>query len=72
MKKKRKWIIITVVAVLALLVIGGLRAKSQRSRAKEEVVRIEEVKRGDLTERVSATGEIEPKEIVQISTRVSA
>ena len=71
-KKKRKWIIITVVAVLALLVIGGLRAKSQRSRAKEEVVRIEEVKRGDLTERVSATGEIEPKEIVQISTRVSA
>jgi HlyD family secretion protein len=71
-KKKRKWIVITVVAVLALLVIGGLRAKSQRSKAKEEVVRIEEVKRGDLTERVSATGEIEPKEIVQISTRVSA
>ena len=35
-------------------------------------MRIEEVKRGDLTERVSATGEIEPKEMVQISARVSA
>jgi HlyD family secretion protein len=36
------------------------------------VVRIEEVKRGNLTERVSATGEIEPKEMVQISAKVSA
>jgi HlyD family secretion protein len=71
-KKRRKWIIITIVAVLVLLVIGGLAYKSQKGKAKEEVVRIEEVKRGDLTERVSATGEIEPKEIVQISTRVSA
>jgi HlyD family secretion protein len=71
-KKRRKWIIITIVAVLVLLVIGWLAYKSQKGKAKEEVVRIEEVKRGDLTERVSATGEIEPKEIVQISTRVSA
>jgi HlyD family secretion protein len=71
-KKKRKWIIITIVAVLAILVIWGIRAKSQKGKDKEEVVRIEEVKRGNLTERVSATGEIEPKEIVQISTRVSA
>jgi HlyD family secretion protein len=71
-KKRRKSIIITIVAVLVLLVIGGLAYKSQKGKAKEEVVRIEEVKRGNLTERVSATGEIEPKEIVQISTRVSA
>ena len=71
-KKRRKWIIITIVAVLVLLVIGWLAYKSQKGKAKEEVVRIEEVKRGDLTERVSATGEIEPKEMVQISTRVSA
>lgn len=72
MKKRRKWIIITIVAVLVLLVIGGLTAKSQKGNAKEEMVRIEVVKRGDLTERVSATGEIEPKEMVQISAKVSA
>ena len=74
MKKRRKWIVITIVivAVLALLVIGWLAVKSYRGKAKEEVVRIEEVKRGDLTERVSATGEIEPKEMVQISAKVSA
>ncbi|MGD0552560.1 MAG: efflux RND transporter periplasmic adaptor subunit [Sedimentisphaerales bacterium] len=72
MKKRRTWIIITIVVVLVLLVIGGLAAKSYKGKAKEEVVRIEEVKRGDLTERVSATGEIEPKEMVQISAKVSA
>ncbi|MGA2070649.1 MAG: efflux RND transporter periplasmic adaptor subunit, partial [Sedimentisphaerales bacterium] len=72
MKKRRKWIIITIGAVLALLVIGWLAYKNQKGKGKEEVVRIEEVKQGDLTERVSATGEIEPKEMVQISARVSA
>jgi HlyD family secretion protein len=71
-KKRRKWIIITIVTVVVLLVIGGLAYKYQKGKVKEEVVRIEEVKRGDLTERVSATGEIEPKVVVQISARVSA
>jgi HlyD family secretion protein len=71
-KKRRKWIIITIVTVLVLLVIGGLVAKGKKVKVKEDVVRIEEVKRGDLMERVSATGEIEPKVVVQISARVSA
>jgi HlyD family secretion protein len=71
-KKRRKWIIIAIVAVLVLLVVGWMVSKNRKGNGKEEVVRIEEVKRGDLTERVSATGEVEPKEIVQISTRVSA
>jgi HlyD family secretion protein len=71
-KKRRKWIIITVVAVLVLLAFGWMVKKGRKANDKEEVVRIEEVKRGDLTERVSATGEIEPKETVQISAKVSA
>ena len=72
MKKRKKWIIIAIVAVLVLLVIGTVASKSRNKNGKEEVVRIEEVKMGDLTERVSATGEIEPKETVQISAKVSA
>jgi HlyD family secretion protein len=71
-KKQQKWIIIAVVAVLVLSVAGWLAVKRYKGKAKEEVVRIEEVKRGNLTERVSAPGEIEPKEMVQISAKVSA
>lgn len=72
MKKKRKWIIISIAVVLAALVILGLRARSQKGKDQEELVRIEEVHKGELTERVSALCEIEPKTYVQISARVSA
>lgn len=72
MKKSRKWIVIAIVVILVLSVVGWAVSKSYKGNGKEEVVRIEEVKRGDLTERVSATGEIEPKEMVQISAKVSA
>ena len=71
-KKRRKWIIIIVAAVLVLLVVGKVVSKARKGKNKEEVVRIEEVKRGELTERVSAPGEIEPKTTVQISAKVSA
>jgi HlyD family secretion protein len=71
-KKRRKWIIIAIAAVLVLSAVGWMVSKYRKANGKEEVVRIEEVKRGDLTERVSATGEIEPKEMVQISAKVSA
>jgi len=71
-KKRRKWIIITVAAVLVISAIGWVVIKQSKANGKDEVVRIEEVKRGDLTERVSATGEIEPKETIQISAKVSA
>jgi HlyD family secretion protein len=71
-KKRRKWIVITIVVVLAVCVVGWLVSRHRKSNGKKEVVRIEEVKRGELTERVSAPGEIEPKEIVQISAKVSA
>ncbi len=72
MKKRRKWIIIAVAAVLVLSALGWMVSKHRKVNGKEEVVRLEEVKQGDLTERVSATGEIEPKETVQISAKVSA
>ena len=72
MKKRRKWIIITIVVVLAVLAVGWLVSKNRKGKGKDEVVRIEEVKRGELTERVSAPGEIEPNTTVQISAKVSA
>jgi HlyD family secretion protein len=71
-KKRRKWVIIAIVAVLVISAVGWVVIKHSKANSKDEVVRIEEVKRGELTERVSATGEIEPKEMVQISARVSA
>jgi HlyD family secretion protein len=71
-KKRRKWIIITIVAVLALLVTGWLVSKHRKGKDIGEVVRLEEVGRSELTELVSAPGEIEPNETVQISAKVSA
>ncbi len=71
-KKRKKWIVVTAALLFLVLIIGGIAAKSHKVNGKEEIVRIEQVKRGDLIERVSATGEIEPKETVQISARVSA
>ncbi|MGA2172456.1 MAG: efflux RND transporter periplasmic adaptor subunit [Sedimentisphaerales bacterium] len=71
MKKRRKWIIIAVVLVLVLSAVVAV-IKIHKGNGQDEVVRIEEVKRGNLTERVSATGEVEPKEMVQISAKVSA
>lgn len=71
MKKRRKWIII-VSAVLALLVVSNVVIKHRKGKDEGDAVRIEEVKRGELTEIVSAPGEIEPKTTVQISAKVSA
>jgi HlyD family secretion protein len=71
-KKKRKWIVITVVAVVVLLVLGGVIQKNRKGKENLETVRIETVSKGELTERVSALCEIEPKTYVQISARVSA
>ncbi|MFH1371436.1 MAG: efflux RND transporter periplasmic adaptor subunit [Planctomycetota bacterium] len=72
MKKRKKWIIIAVIAVLVLLVVAKVVSKARKANGKEEIVRLEEVSRGDLAERVSAPGEIEPKTTVQISAKVSA
>jgi HlyD family secretion protein len=71
-KKRRKWIIIIVVVVLALIVVGVVVSKSRKGKDPGEVVRVEEVKRGELTEEIGALCEIEPKEVVQLSARVSA
>jgi HlyD family secretion protein len=71
-KKRRKWIIITVAAVLVVLVVGWVMSKHRKGKDEGEAVRIEEVKQGELTELVSAPGEIEPKTTVQISAKVSA
>jgi HlyD family secretion protein len=70
-KKRRKWVIIIVV-VVALIVVGVVVSRSRKNKDPGEVVRVEEVKRGELTEEVGALCEIEPNEIVQISAKVSA
>jgi HlyD family secretion protein len=71
-KKRRKWIIVTIAVVLVLSTVGWMVSRHRKANGKDDIVRIEEVKRGELTERVSAPGEIEPKTTVQISAKVSA
>jgi len=71
-KRSRK---IAIVIVVVLVVVGGLgvfvRSKMKGS-GKPTTVRIEQPKRGELLEFVSAPGEIEPKTNVEISAKVSA
>lgn len=71
-KRRKKWIIITIILILALSVGGVMLKKKGKKEDPGEVVRVEEVKLGELTEEVGALCEIEPNEVVQLSARVSA
>jgi len=71
---KKIRIIIIVVSVL-IVVAGGIGAAFRhkiKGGNKSTTVRIENAKRGELIEFVSAPGEIEPKTKVDISAKVSA
>ncbi|MFA5252711.1 MAG: hypothetical protein WC454_09035, partial [Phycisphaerae bacterium] len=72
MKKRRKWIIIIIIAAIVLTVVGVMVKKHRDKKDPGEVVRVEEVKQGELTEEIGALCEIEPNEVVQLSARVSA
>ncbi len=72
MKKLR---IIIIVVIVLLVVAGGIGAAfrhKMKGGKKSTTVRIENPKRGELIEFVSAPGEIEPKTNVEISAKVSA
>lgn len=72
MKKLYKWIIYIAVIISVLAAINWYVKQKRINNDKGEVVRIEDVNRGELIERVSAWGEIEPKTTVQISAKISA
>lgn len=70
---KFRTIIITVIVTLAVITGIGIAVGAKMiSYIKTPVVRIENAKRGELIEFVSAPGEIEPKIKVEISAKVSA
>ena len=71
-KRRKKWIIIGVILIAALVVGAVVVNKRHKNKDPGEVVRVEEVKLGELTEEIGALCEIEPKEVVQLSARVSA
>lgn len=63
--KKKIWITVGVVAVVALMVVANLK-----SREKLEKVQVDEVTRGPLTEVVNASGKLRPKTRVDVSATV--
>ena len=68
MTKKKLFIIIGVVVVIAVFIIMNIK----KSRGGEISVQLEKVKRGDITQVVSASGKIQPEKNVKISANVSA
>ena len=71
----KKLRIIIIVVIVLVVVAGGIGAAfrhKMKGGKKSTTVRIENAKRGELIEFVSAPGEIEPKTKVDISAKVSA
>ncbi|HUV66511.1 MAG TPA: efflux RND transporter periplasmic adaptor subunit [Sedimentisphaerales bacterium] len=71
---KKSYIAIVIIIVILAVVSGmGMLVRARlKGSGKPTVVRIENPKRGELVEFVSAPGEIEPKSKVEISAKVSA
>ena len=72
MKKSRIIIIVVIVFLVVSAGIGAAFRYKIKGGRKPTTVRIENPKRGELIEFVSAPGEIEPKTNVEISAKVSA
>ena len=72
MKKSRIIIIVVIVFLVVSAGIGAAFRFKMKGGRKPTTVRIENPKRGELIEFVSAPGEIEPKTKVEISAKVSA
>jgi len=71
-KRSRKILIWVGVIVVVVALVGVNVLRARMAAAKPTVVRIEQPKRGELIEFVSAPGQIDPKTNVQISAKVSA
>jgi HlyD family secretion protein len=67
-KKKKIIIIIGVIIVIAVFVIVNMK----KGRGGEISVQVEKVKRGNITQVVSASGKIQPETNVKVSANVSA
>lgn len=68
MSKKKLLIVVGIVVIIAALVIVNMR----KGKGGEIPVQVEKVKRGDITQVVSATGKIQPEVEVKISANISA
>ena len=68
MTKKKLIIIIGVIIVIAVFVIMNMK----KGRGGEISVQVDKVKRGDITQVVSASGKIQPETDVKISANVSS
>jgi HlyD family secretion protein len=71
-KKSRIIFIVIIVFLVVASGIGAVVWTKVKGANKPTIVRIENAKRGELIEFVSAPGEIEPKTNVEISAKVSA
>jgi HlyD family secretion protein len=67
----KKIIITVIITIVVLSVVKAVIKRKFSNKDKFKTVRIEEVKFGELTEIVTAPGEIEPKIKVDISAKVS-
>ncbi len=68
MSRKKLIFGIVVVAIIGIIIVINLR----KSKGGEIDVQVEKVKRSDITQKVSASGKVQPEEEVKISSNISA
>jgi HlyD family secretion protein len=72
MKKSSKLIIVIILIIASLAAVQVVIRAKITSQNNGQVVRVENPKRGELIEYVSAPGEIQPKTKVQLSAKVTS
>ena len=70
--RKKRTVLIAVVAILVIAGIGSCILRASKSQSTATMVRLARPEKGTLTEVVNAPGQIEPVEKVQIRSRISA
>ena len=68
MSRKKLFIVVGVVIIIGAFIVFNLK----KGKGGEISVQVEKVKRGDITQTVSASGKIQPELEVKISASISA
>lgn len=68
-KRKRRWLLWTIIAVVVVVVVGGVAFAMHNSDPKIPAARLAKVTRGDIAKSVVATGPIQPITKVELKSR---
>jgi HlyD family secretion protein len=69
-RSAKRWILLLVIVLVIVVALGALR-RFKRDSEQTVAFRTAEVTRGDLTSTISATGTVEPEEVIDVGAQVA-